>query len=642
MVVDPASSTVTMAGRILIVDPVDDSRALLSEHMLEHGYEVWVADGPVDAIDRINSDTFDLAIINTDLEKQNGLELLSHIRRDHSAAVLPVIVASSRGQPEEIVEAFSLGANDYVTKPINLPILLARMSALLAVRSMPAAVEESDSAQYRVTELDLPGIDDRLQGAVGGARKLRTICDILRDSLGGERASVYRYDPGSNELLSVVAHRDETSGSDESLLIRMPASRGLAGAALIDDHIINVEDAYEDERFNQEIDQRTGFRTRSVIAFPLHADNGELIGVAQVLNQRDGAFSDEHVRMIRQLEPRCAAALALAFFESDEEFNLAATIEAAPAIDSLAATILPAIPAHADDSHAYGSAQTEKRNPYGLVGKTIGRYSITDVLGIGGQGFVLDARDDMIGRDVAIKMVHIDSTRNPIARERFMNEVRTMGRITHPNTVGIYDAGEYEDSLYLVMEKGEGGTAWKLIQSEDRIPWPKAVQIISDACAGLDAAHRRGMIHRDIKPDNILLDSDGNGKLTDFGLALAPNTDDIAGAGRIVGTPHYMSPEQCRYSEVDHRSDLYSMGGTFHHMLTGQPPYPKRPKLHDLLHAHCEDPVPDPLAIDPQLPADCTTIVQTAMAKEPADRYQSAVEMQQDLAWLSELARRTT
>ena len=102
-----------------------------------------------------------------------------------------------------------------------------------------------------------------------------------------------------------------------------------------------------------------------------------------------------------------------------------------------------------------------------------------------------------------------------------------------------------------------------------------------------------------------------------------------------------MSPEQCSQSQVDHRSDLYSLGGTFHHLLVSQPPYPGRPKLHDLLHAHREDPVPDPLSIDPQLPPDCATIVRMAMAKDPTQRYQSATQMRQDLAWLSELAQRT-
>ena len=121
---------------------------------------------------------------------------------------------------------------------------------------------------------------------------------------------------------------------------------------------------------------------------------------------------------------------------------------------------------------------------------------------------------------------------------------------------------------------------------------------------------------------------------------MATNTEDLAGAGRIVGTPHYMSPEQCRGEDVDHRSDLYSMGGTFHHLLTGQAPYPNPKNLQSLLKSHCEDPVPDPRAIDPSLPSECSTIVQTAMAKLPEDRYSSAMELLQDLTWLRELARR--
>lgn len=627
-------------GRILIVESDANSRALLSEHLLGDGHQVWASDTTAHAESLLAGEQFDLVLLDTDLPDRSGFEMLRSIRRRHIPAALPVIAASARDQSDAIVEAFALGANDYVTKPINLPVLLARVRALLAVRAMPISDDTSDSALFMATELDLPAIDERLNQAVGGARKLRSICDVLRDVLEAERASVYRYDTVNDELLTVVAHSDASSGSDESLLIRMSADTGLAGAALKQNGILNIPDAYDDPRFNRDIDERTGFRTRSIVSFPLHAHDGELIGVAQVLNQRNGCFQDDHLRMIQQLAPRCAAALALAFFEADEELELARTIEAAPGIDSLAATILPAIPATADDARLQATARPDVINPHALVGKTIGRYRVTGVLGVGGQGAVLDAEDELIGRAVALKVVNIDSQRSPLARERFMNEVRSMGQINHTNTVAIHDVGEYDGALFLVMEKGEGGTAWTLIKDRERIPWPRVVALIGDACAGLDAAHRRGMIHRDIKPDNILIGAEGAAKLTDFGLAMASNAEDLAGAGRIVGTPHYMSPEQCRGEDVDHRSDLYSMGGTFHHLLTGQPPYPNPKNLHELLRSQCDDPVPDPRSVDPSLPSECTTIVQTAMAKSPEDRYSSAMELLQDLTWLRELARR--
>lgn len=627
-------------GRILIVDPDENSRALLSERLLADGHQIWVAESDVEAMARIQTESFDLILLDTDLPERRGFTLLRDIRKIHGPSTLPVIASSARDQSDAIVEAFALGANDYVTKPINLPILLARIGALLAMRAMPVLDGTPDTGLFVVTELDLPAIDGRLKKAEGGARKLRTICDVLRDVLEAERASVYRYDKHHHELLSVVAHSDESSGSNESLLIRMSADTGLAGAALNANTILNIPDAYDDERFNRSVDERTGFRTQSVISFPLHASDGELIGVAQVLNHRNGDFRDEHLRMIQQLAPRCANALALAFFEVDEELELARTIVAAPAMDSRNLTILPAIPVMDAQSRLQDTARPDLINPHTLVGKVIGRYRITAVLGMGGQGFVLDAQDELIGRSVAIKMVNIDSRRNPLARERFMNEVRTMGGINHPNTVSIHDVGEFEGSLFLVMEKGEGGTAWTLIKEQDRIPWPQVIALVSDACTGLDAAHRRGMIHRDIKPDNILLDAEQGAKLTDFGLALATNAEDIAGSGRIVGTPHYMSPEQCRGEDVDHRSDIYSMGGTFHHLLTSQPPYPDRPNVQALLNAHCNDPVPDPRAIDASLPNECTTIIRTAMAKQPEDRYANAMEMVEDLTWLRELARR--
>jgi serine/threonine-protein kinase len=146
------------------------------------------------------------------------------------------------------------------------------------------------------------------------------------------------------------------------------------------------------------------------------------------------------------------------------------------------------------------------------------------------------------------------------------------------------------------------------------------------------------MIHRDIKPDNILLTADGVGKLSDFGLAMAANTTDMSGDNRIVGTPHYMSPEQARAESVDHRSDLYALGSTFFHLVTGQAPFGRYSTIQDVLRAHCVETIPDPCELQPELPLDCAMVIRMCMAKQPAERYQTATALLEDIQALLDRA----
>ncbi|MBG83962.1 MAG: hypothetical protein CMJ40_05375 [Phycisphaerae bacterium] len=613
-----------LIGRLLVVEPDELVRRMLAMSLHSLGHVVLTAESSEAARDEIASEPFDLIVLDADAD--GSMSLLDWLGKQDRPT--PVIAASARDKTHQIVRAFERGVTDYLTKPINLGIMAGRVQSILRLMSDPDGTNGQVKPLDALKQIDLPAIDKQLEQAtsgLGGAAMLRTMNDILRDALQAERASVFRYDPDRHELLTVVAH-GEVEAHDSSPLIRMNADDGLAGAALGLDRMLNILDAYEDERFNPDFDQKTGFRTRSVLCFPLHDDHGDAIGIAQVLNRKHGPFTAESEIIAGQLATRCAHALNNAFFQEPDAVNLVATIVAE-------SPVLPSV----DETVVITEAKTaapiivpDPSSPKSMLGTNLGRYHLQSILGAGMQGVVFQATDELLERDVAIKMLGLHSGRIENVRKQFMLEARTMARLNHPQTVGIHDVGEFDGSMYLVMELCRS-TAGNLLKESGTIEYPQCLSIIRDACLGLGAAHKRGMIHRDIKPDNILLDADGRGKLSDFGLAMAANTTDLSGDNRIVGTPHYMSPEQCRAEPVDHRSDLYALGGTFFHLATGQPPFNHYATVDEVLEAQCNEEIPDPGTICPTLAGDCTTVIRLCLAKKPSDRYQTAWALLEDI-----------
>jgi ABC-type branched-subunit amino acid transport system substrate-binding protein/tRNA A-37 threonylcarbamoyl transferase component Bud32 len=267
------------------------------------------------------------------------------------------------------------------------------------------------------------------------------------------------------------------------------------------------------------------------------------------------------------------------------------------------------------------------------VGKALGKYQVTGVLGAGGMGVVLKARDPLIERDVAVKVLAEHLAANASALARFLAEAKSAGKINHPNVVAIYEICPQEAMTYLVLEYVPGGSLEDLLGGGRTLPVAEATRALIDACKGVGAAHAVGLVHRDIKPANFMRGADGTIKVADFGLAKPADGSgrEFTQAGTVVGTPLYMSPEQCEARPLDHRSDIYSLGATYYTLLTGKRPYDDTATVPQLMYAHCHHPAPDPRAVDPALPPACARVVGRAMAKAPADRYQSTAEMLADL-----------
>ncbi len=258
----------------------------------------------------------------------------------------------------------------------------------------------------------------------------------------------------------------------------------------------------------------------------------------------------------------------------------------------------------------------------------VGPYRILETLGRGGMGIVYRGVHDNLGRQVAIKALAPELTQQPQFRERFFSEARTQAQLQHPNIVTIYDLIEDEGDFFIVMEFVEGRELDGLLHERQGrgLEISEAVQIFGQILAALDGAHSQGVIHRDVKSSNVLVDGRGQVKLMDFGIALLIGDKRLTQSSQTIGTPVYMSPEQIlRPREVDHRTDIYSAGVLFYEMLSGQPPFDADTE-YEIKKQHIEGTPSDVSTIVEDIPKELSEVIAKALAKDPEDRFASAGE----------------
>jgi serine/threonine-protein kinase len=262
----------------------------------------------------------------------------------------------------------------------------------------------------------------------------------------------------------------------------------------------------------------------------------------------------------------------------------------------------------------------------GHIGRLDG-YQVVKVIGRGAMGVVLKAFDPALDRLVAIKVLAPQWTPGSAARERFAREAKAMAAVRHDHVVAVYDVGEVTGQPYLVMEYVDGVSLQQRLDEAGPLDVEEAVRIGMQTAAGLAAAHAQGLIHRDVKPANILLEHGRERvKLSDFGLARAVDDASLTQSGMIAGTPQYMAPEQARGAILDHRADLFSLGGVLYAACTGRPPFRAQTTL-AVLHRVCEDTPRDIRELNPEIPDWLAQIIDILLAKDPADRLQSATEV---------------
>ena len=262
-----------------------------------------------------------------------------------------------------------------------------------------------------------------------------------------------------------------------------------------------------------------------------------------------------------------------------------------------------------------------------------GRYEVIEHVGAGGMADVYRARDELLGREVALKVLSERFAQDHSFVERFRREARAAANLSHPNIVSLYDYGAEGNTYFIVMEFIEGRPLSDIISSEGPLLPERAAEIASDVADALQRAHSAGLVHRDIKPGNIMVTTGGQTKVTDFGIVRALGGDaeqTMTQAGMVIGTAAYLSPEQAQGEAVDARSDVYSLGCVLYEMLTGRPPFTGETPL-SIAYKHVREQPQPPSSVNPDVSSELDAITLKALAKRPDDRFSSAKEMQADL-----------
>ncbi|MDQ3953074.1 MAG: Stk1 family PASTA domain-containing Ser/Thr kinase [Actinomycetota bacterium] len=263
-----------------------------------------------------------------------------------------------------------------------------------------------------------------------------------------------------------------------------------------------------------------------------------------------------------------------------------------------------------------------------------GRYAVVEPVGSGGMAEVYRARDELLGREVAVKVLNERLSRDKSFVERFKREAQSAANLNHPNVVSLYDYGADDGAYYIVMEYIEGKSLGEIVAESGALMPERAAEIASDVAAALERAHSSGLVHRDIKPTNIMVTSAGQTKVTDFGIAraLGGSTEQtqMTQTGMVIGTAAYLSPEQAQGNPVDARSDVYSLGCVVYEMLTGGAPFTGDAPL-AIAYKHVREDAAPPSTVNPDVPPELDAVTLKALAKNPDNRYSSAHEMREDL-----------
>ncbi len=586
---------------LLVVDDNEVNRDLLSRRLVSAGYAVAGAASGPEALAALEEGRFDLVLLDVMMPEMDGLEVLRRIRARFGVSELPVVMASALGDSRNLVDALRLGANDYVIKPLDMQVVLARLGTQLALRRATEDVTRL-AAQLRAAQDQISTLL-----ATGGeafadfGRWARSMSAGVAGTLGAREISVFLLQ--EEAFVSVEGTRAEAPSP--SAVALLPAGDGLF---------------VEGERAVAPVRGPRGDLLGAVVADGKEAwddvERGLLLGFA---HQLGGAL--ELQRMKEQL--------AAARQRSSRLGGTTQSLEILYVCPTCSRCWGP-------ETRQCGADGTPLTEPRGFPHRVLDRYALRFLLGEGGMGAVFEAYDEKLDRVVALKVVKPEHFRNATVRRRFVQEANAIAAIRHPNVVELYDSGDLGDgSMFLVMERLHGRDLADLHRLTGAGTPAQVASLLRQGAAALGAAHGAGIVHRDVKPENVFLSPAGDGfrvRVLDFGLAKRVDGDrNLTQSGLIVGTPAWMPPEQISGREVDERADVYSFAAVCYLALTGRGVTVER-DLDKVFVDVVRNPPPPVSALLPAAPAAVDAAFRAALDKKPEARPRDVV------AWATALA----
>jgi DNA-binding response OmpR family regulator/predicted Ser/Thr protein kinase len=536
------------------------------------GFAVHKATGLREALSILAAHAVGLIVCDKDLEDIKGIDFLGFIKKDPLRENIPFMFLVSQKNQFRPVEAFTLGAADYLVYPLDAKALIARIGEAFrpAVQATPAAMPE---ALPPVPQAPAP----KAEAAPPQPAVLPPMhADVSRDGVIWMPSRIKAF-----TAQSIAVQTSLFGKSGVALMVRFKLPEGL--------FVVNGR-----------------IKTFDCKDFQKPAD----IDIA--------VEEDDTWRRIYAILTQAPVA----------ETARPSVVAAAPADDEVAATIAMADTARegVDISGAQLQKNAGKKKSsydirfyHSLIGKQLGNYRVITLIGAGSMGGVLQGWDVALEREVALKIISFELSSKEEFRELFIKEARVISKLNHPNIAQIYNIGTSNDILFYAMEFIDGITLKDMILKNRKLNLQKGLAIVITVCRALETVYRNSIVHRDVKPANIMITHTGVVKLVDFGVA---HTKDSQGAGKrmIAGTPLYMSPEQIAGLTLDHKSDMYSLGATFYHAFCGKPPF-ESDEIKSVLDKHLNATMMPLCQRDAGIPAALSKIIEKMMAKDPTDRY---------------------
>ena len=650
--------------RIVLVDDNADLRQYLAD-LLTPEFDVDLAPDGRRGVTRCLETRPDLLITDMMMPEMSGREVVEELRRHEATRALPVLVLTARSDADARVEALECGADDYLSKPFEETELQVRVRNLIRSRQQELELARVNAeltqrvgelktllGRSRTLEQLVPGpvVDGLLSGSLEafGSADRREVSFLLTDLVGlaeegrniePERAALILSDYLGEIAKTVQEHQGLLANQlDTQLLVLFGALDGGAPAA----HPRQAVMAALEMR--DRVDEISRHWRERGVARHLRLKASIVTGFASVgffggaALRRYGAVSPSlHVgrdllRLARGGQVLCGFATKAHIGAELEARDLGRKtmpstgkpVEVFELGEARSLAVEDEVP---DDSLPHDSTVRLAGE-----GMRLGPYRIVGRLGRGGMGEVYRAYDEALDRTVAVKVLSPNLPKKKGFLDRFQKEGRVLARLDSEHIVHIYFVGQDHGRPYFAMELVSGGSLQDRLRRSGHLSPADCANVILQTARGLDAAHRRGIIHRDIKPDNLLFTDEGKVKITDFGLGkmIDGDSEEITGDGWVVGTPRYMAPEQCKGQKADFRSDVYSLGITLYECLFGHPPFGGT-SLAVLAAQHLTSPVPVPDEVGSRVPRFLWRIVRRMLEKDPADRYPSYEALIEDL-----------